>query len=127
MLAQNGSSIPRGGGVVRGNQGAVRGGHAPSQGTQSQQTSSVTDQSARGGGLPRGGRGRGQGRGQPQNIQTANAPTTQSLGSPAAGRGMNAGAKQFVPSGVKRQREDGTTTPDSASAGKKPRGGGGGN
>ncbi|KAK2737652.1 hypothetical protein FQN57_007459 [Myotisia sp. PD_48] len=81
----------------------------------------------RGSGLPRGGRGRGgQGRGGAQNPQTGNPPAGMSQSSPRGGRGaLNAGARQFIPQGSKRTREDGGEGGD-AGNGKRIRGGGAG-
>ncbi|OJD23064.1 hypothetical protein ACJ73_05583 [Blastomyces percursus] len=80
----------------------------------------------RGFGLSRGGgRGRGaQGRGGAQNVQTVNLPQAQGQPSPRGGRGaLNAHARQFVPQGNKRARDDGGEGGDSGS-GKRIRGGG---
>ncbi|EGE85361.1 nucleoprotein TPR [Blastomyces dermatitidis ATCC 18188] len=82
----------------------------------------------RGSGLPRGGaRGRGaQGRGGAQNVQTGNLPQGQGQPSPRGGRGaLNAHARQFIPQGNKRARDDGGEGGDSGS-GKRIRGGGAG-
>ncbi|EER44027.1 filament-forming protein [Histoplasma capsulatum H143] len=82
----------------------------------------------RGSGLLRGGaRGRGgQGRGGAQNVQTNNLPQGQSQPSPRGGRGaLNAHARQFIPQGNKRARDDGGEGSDSGS-GKRIRGGGAG-
>ena len=93
---------------------------------------------ARGGGIPRasnnqgrggfrGGRGGG-GRGGPlQQVDTAVAQAqgqSQGRGSPTRG-GLSATARQFVPQGNKRGRDDGDV--ESAGDGKRIRGGGAGN
>lgn len=73
------------------------------------------------------GRGRGGiGRGAPPPVTThvaqAGPPAQASPGS--ATGGLNAGAKQFVPVGNKRAREDGQEGGDPGSGGKRIRGGG---
>ncbi|KAK2865057.1 hypothetical protein FQN49_003947, partial [Arthroderma sp. PD_2] len=83
---------------------------------------------SRGHGVPRGGRGRGgQGRGGAQHVQTGNLPAGTSQSSPRGGRGggLNVQARQFIPQGNKRTREDGAEAPDTGN-GKRIRGGGGG-
>ena len=73
-------------------------------------------------GSMRGGRGRGQGRGAPQSIDTTKTHGQSAgpgRGSPSSGR-----AKQFVP-GNKRPREDGSDGGHGGD-GKRVRGGGGG-
>ncbi|GLA78746.1 hypothetical protein AtubIFM55763_000637 [Aspergillus tubingensis] len=80
--------------------------------------------SQRGSGLPRGRGGRGgHGRGGNQNVQATNA-AQQGQASP--GRSLNAGARQFVPQGNKRAREDGGEAggEGGATGGKRMRGGG---
>ncbi len=129
VLGQSQSAIPRGAGNARGNNG--RGGRGGQQTPTANQNQNANPQDAnqRGGnqqGNPRG-RGRGHGRGQQgQNVQTSNLPQTQGQNSPGGGKGMSAAAKQFVPGGQKRQREDGTEVFDGGSAGKRQRGGAGG-
>ncbi|KAI9700003.1 MAG: hypothetical protein M1836_002537 [Candelina mexicana] len=80
-----------------------------------------------GGGRGRGNAGRGAG-GIPQQVQTTGLPQSQAQpqGSPGSGGGstLNVNARQFVPGGNKRPREDGTEGADSGSGGKRPRGGG---
>ncbi|KAI9880431.1 MAG: hypothetical protein M1830_003073 [Pleopsidium flavum] len=117
------SAIPRGGAQVgRGARGG-RGGQPQTQPNQVSQGLQVQNQdqtqtksdSKRGTSLPRGagglGRGRGtQGRGGSQQVQASALPQaqTQAQRSPGGGRGaLNAGARQFVPQGNKRVREDG--------------------
>ncbi|EFQ97403.1 hypothetical protein MGYG_00443 [Nannizzia gypsea CBS 118893] len=95
----------------------------PQQGQQGQQLGA-----SRGHGIPRGGgRGRGgPGRGGAQNVQTGNLPAGTSQSSPRGGRGgLNAHARQFIPQGNKRTREDGAEAPDTGN-GKRIRGGGAG-
>ncbi|KKK19554.1 nuclear pore complex protein [Aspergillus ochraceoroseus] len=94
-----------------------------------QQQAPPQSQSQRGTGLlrGRGGRGGHQGRGGNQNVQTSNVPPGQGQASPGGGRGaLSASARQFVPQGNKRAREDGgdTASEGSASGGKRIRGGG---
>lgn len=114
---QSGLPVSRGAGAGRG------GGAQQNQGGQQQQAQGQAQgQGQRGSGIPRtrGGRGGGGvGRGGNQNVQTANAPK----GSPGGNQGnLNAQARQFVPQGNKRAREDGTET--SNEGGKRMRGGG---
>ncbi|EGE08418.1 filament-forming protein [Trichophyton equinum CBS 127.97] len=95
----------------------------PQQGQQGQQLGA-----SRGHGIPRGGgRGRGgAGRGGAQNVQTGNLPAGAGQSSPRGGRGgLNAQARQFIPQGNKRTREDGAEAPDTGN-GKRIRGGGAG-
>lgn len=117
------SGIPRGGvQAMRGARGG-RGSQAqgqPNQFPQVQQTQNL-DQSqfqtnnTRGTGIPRGSaipqRGRGaQGRGVLQQAQTSSLSEVQNQAqrSPGSGRGaMNAAARQFIPQGNKRGREEG--------------------
>lgn len=115
---QSGLPMARGGGRGRGgphnqyNQQAAE---------QQQQTSS-----GRGSGFQRGGRGRGgQGRGGAQSVQTGNVAGGQGQPSPRGGRGgLNVQARQFIPQGNKRTREDGGEA--DTGSGKRIRGGGGG-
>ncbi|KAE8386899.1 hypothetical protein BDV23DRAFT_137008 [Aspergillus alliaceus] len=94
------------------------------QGQNQQQQQGQSSQSQRGSGLPRGRGGRGgHGRGGNQNVQTANLPQGQGQSSPGGGRGnLNAHARQFVPQGNKRARDDGEGTNEGV--GKRMRGGG---
>ena len=116
------SSIPRGGATnARGGRGARGGIAGPGH-------ANLPNQAQRGGiqsNLPRGGRGRGQaGRGSGPVTQTAGLPPAAGQGpnSPGGRGALNASARQFVPGGNKRAREDG---PDEAGgAGKRVRGGG---
>jgi nucleoprotein TPR len=113
------SGIPRGGAQAMGGARGGRGGQAQSQSNQITQLPQIQNQvqpnNARGTGIPRGsaipGRGRGtQGRGALQQVQTSSVPEAhnQAQQSPGSGRGaMNAAARQFVPQGNKRAREDG--------------------
>ena len=117
------SGIPRAGAqAIRGARGG-RGGQAQNQSNQSLQVQQMQNQdrpqnqptNTRGTGIPRGsavpGRGRGaQARGAIQQVQTSSLPELQNQAqrSPGGGRGaMNAAARQFVPQGNKRVREDG--------------------
>ncbi|KAJ5416105.1 hypothetical protein N7465_004800 [Penicillium sp. CMV-2018d] len=114
---QSGLPIARGGRGGRG--GGQQFGHQ--QDDQQQQQGHGQSQNQRGPGLQRGrGRG-GQGRGGNQNQNVAQAQ------SPTANRGnLNASARQFIPGGNKRSRDDGPdTTPEGGSGGKRQRGGGG--
>ncbi|OQD60098.1 hypothetical protein PENPOL_c028G03358 [Penicillium polonicum] len=114
---QSGLPIARGGRGGRG--GGQQFGHQ--QHDQQQQQGHGQSQNQRGPGLQRGrGRG-GQGRGGNQNQNVAQAQ------SPTANRGnLNASARQFIPGGNKRSRDDGPdTTPEGGSGGKRQRGGGG--
>ncbi|KAL1956278.1 hypothetical protein VTO42DRAFT_7451 [Malbranchea cinnamomea] len=120
---QSGLPVARGGRGRGAQPGHQQQQHAfGSQSTEQQSQSHV----GRGSGLPRGGRGRGgQGRGGGQNVQTGNVP--QGHGQPASPRGgrggLNAQARQFIPQGAKRAREDGSDAGDGGS-GKRIRGGG---
>jgi nucleoprotein TPR len=114
--------------LPRGNRGG-RGGQQMAQHSQNASTSEAQQQpqqaASRGSGIPRGGfRGRGQGRGGAQSMQT-NAPQgasqAQADGSPRGG--LNPQARQFNPHGNKRSREDG---PGDDQGGKRIRGGGAG-
>lgn len=112
--------------IARGGRGGGRGGMQQQnpfgpQGVQQQQQSQqqAQGQGQRGSGLPRsrGGRGGGQARGGQQNVQ----------GQGQANRGgLNAQARQFIPQGNKRAREDGADggAETGANAGKRMRGGG---
>ncbi|KAF4160976.1 hypothetical protein CNMCM6936_008066 [Aspergillus lentulus] len=122
--------------VARGGRGGARGGShqqnpfgpQPADQQQPQQQQAQTQQSQRGTGLQRGRGGRGgAGRGGHQNVQAGNAPQGQNPSSPGGGRGgLNVQARQFVPQGSKRAREDGGETGNEAGAsgGKRMRGGG---
>lgn len=124
--------------VVRGGRGGGRGGggghqqNQAGQGNDQQQQQQTQGQGQRGSGIPRtrGGRGGGAaGRGGHQNVQTANVPQGQGQGqaSPGGGRGaLNAHARQFIPQGNKRAREDGgdAGSEGGGSGGKRMRGGG---
>jgi nucleoprotein TPR len=114
---QSGLPIARGRGGGRG----AGGGHQAAE----QQPQQGQAPSQRGTGMPRG---RGRGRGGQQHVQ-ANVPQTagQTQESPGGNRGaLNAGARQFIPQGNKRPREDGgeTVGGDAGGAGKRIRGGG---
>lgn len=128
---QSNLPIARGGGVAgrggRGGQQQTPFNHAQhqQQGEQQQQTQGQP-QAQRGTGLPRGRGGRGGlGRGGNQNQNAA--PQNQAQ-SPTANRGaMNPGARQFVPHGNKRTRDEASDVPtDNNATGKRMRGGGGG-
>lgn len=109
--------------------GRGRGGQQSGQqgGHQAQQTSGDNQQqqqaAQRGSNLPRGGRNRGGGgRGGAQNVQTSNLLQGQHQPSPKGGRGsLNANAKQFIPTGNKRARDDAEAASD---GNKRARGGG---
>lgn len=120
--------------VARGGRGGGRGGGHQQNEQQAQQPQQQQQQQAqgqRGSGIPRtrGGRGGGAaGRGGHQNVQTGNAPQNQGQPSPGGGRGaLNAQARQFIPQGNKRARDDGAETGnEGGNGGKRMRGGGGG-
>ncbi|KAJ5570589.1 uncharacterized protein N7459_010019 [Penicillium hispanicum] len=125
MLKALQSGLP----VARGGRGGGRGGvqpnpfgHGQQQGDQQPQAQAQT-QSQRGSGLPRGRGGRGgQGRG-----QHTNSPQGKPQNAAAGPGGLNVQARQFVPQGNKRPREDGSdATTEGGAGGKRPRGGGGG-
>jgi nucleoprotein TPR len=124
---QSGLPVARGGRGGRGGGQQNPFGHPQPQ--QADQQAQGQTQSQRGTGLSRGRGGRGgQGRGGNQaagGAQTQNQ--NQGPASPAANRGaLNVQARQFIPQGNKRSREDGSdTTNEGASGGKRMRGGGG--
>lgn len=123
---QSGLPVARGGRGGRGGGQQNPFGHPQPQQADQQQVQGQTP-SQRGTGLPRGRGGRGgQGRG---GNQTAGGAQNQTQGpaSPAASRGaLNVQARQFIPQGNKRSREDGAdATNEGASGGKRMRGGGG--
>lgn len=113
MLRALQSGLP----VARGGRGAGRGGAQPQGEVQQPQAQGA--QPAQRGGLARGRGGRGgQGRGQNQN-QNPSSPTT------GRGGALNVQARQFIPQGNKRSREEGSdSTNEAASGGKRMRGGG---
>ncbi|KAJ5823565.1 hypothetical protein N7447_005905 [Penicillium robsamsonii] len=118
---QSGLPIARGGRGGRG--GGPQFGHQQHDQQQQQGQGHGQSQNQRGPGLQRGRGGRGgQGRGGNQNQN--NVAQAQS---PTANRGnLNASARQFIPGGNKRSREDGPdTTTEGGSGGKRQRGGGG--
>ncbi|CAI7572013.1 unnamed protein product [Penicillium glandicola] len=118
---QSGLPIARGGRGGRG--GGQQFGHQQHDQQQQQAQGLGQSQNQRGPGLQRGRGGRGgQGRGGNQNQN--NAAQAQS---PTANRGnLNASARQFIPGGNKRSRDDGPdTTTEGGSGGKRQRGGGG--
>jgi nucleoprotein TPR len=125
---QSGLPVARGGRGGRGGAQQNPFGHAQ-QAQADQQQSQAQAPSQRGTGLPRGRGGRGgQGRGGSQNAGGGqNQNQNQTPASPAANRGnLNVQARQFIPQGNKRSREDGTDTAnEGASGGKRMRGGGG--
>ncbi|KAJ5477799.1 hypothetical protein N7530_003308 [Penicillium desertorum] len=109
--------------VARGGRGGRGGGQQSGHQQHDQQQQQGQGQNLRGPGLQRGRGGRGgQGRGGNQNQNTA-----AQAQSPTANRGnLNASARQFIPGGNKRSRDDGPdTTPEGGSGGKRQRGGGG--
>ena len=123
MLKALQSGLP----VARGGRGGGRGGaqqnpfgHGQQQGDQQQQTQAQT-QSQRGSGLPRGRGGRGgQGRG-----QHTNSPQNRNQSAAAGPGGLNVQARQFVPQGNKRPRDEGSeATSEGGASGKRARGGG---
>ncbi|KAJ5989903.1 hypothetical protein N7499_010432 [Penicillium canescens] len=116
---QSGLPIARGGRGGRG--GGQQFGHAQQNDQQGQNQAQVQ----RGGGAQRGRGGRGgQGRGgnQSTNAQSQNQNQTAN-----ANRGnLNASARQFIPQGNKRSRDEGSDNAnEAANAGKRQRGGGG--
>ncbi|CAL5874359.1 uncharacterized protein PFLUO_LOCUS8655 [Penicillium psychrofluorescens] len=128
---QSGLPVARGGRGGRGGGQQNPSGHQQQQVDQQQQQQgqAQTQQSQRGSGLPRGRGGRGQGRGGNQNASAAQNQQNQGQSSPTAARGggaLNVQARQFIPQGNKRTREEGPdATAESASGGKRMRGGGG--
>uniref|UniRef100_A0A093V3K5 Nucleoprotein TPR n=1 Tax=Talaromyces marneffei PM1 TaxID=1077442 RepID=A0A093V3K5_TALMA len=107
--------------IARG-RGGGRGGGTAHQTTEQQHQQGQPSQ--RGTGIQRG-RGRGRGGQHVQSNGPQNAGQIQE--SPGGNRGaLNAGARQFIPQGNKRPREDGgeTTSGDAGGAGKRIRGGG---
>jgi nucleoprotein TPR len=120
ILPPGHTAIPRSGATSARARGGGRGGQA----NQAPGTGLPQPGSTRGSGLPRGG-GRGRGRGGSQGVQTTGLPQQQATESPTSGRGgLNANARQFVPTGNKRARE---SEGDDGAAGKRARGGGAGN
>ncbi|KAJ6149043.1 hypothetical protein N7471_000242 [Penicillium samsonianum] len=118
---QSGLPIARGGRGGRG--GGQQFGHQQHDQQQQQGQGHGQSQNQRGPGLQRGRGGRGgQGRGGNQNQ--SNVAQAQS---PTANRGnLSASARQFIPGGNKRSRDDGPdTTTEGGSGGKRQRGGGG--
>ncbi|KAJ5156270.1 hypothetical protein N7492_009073 [Penicillium capsulatum] len=110
---QSGLPIARGGRGGRGGGGQQHADHQQAQ-AQNQASGQRGSNLARG----RGGRG-GQGRGGNQNVQAPGQPT------PAANRGaLNVQARQFIPQGNKRSREDGSDATADSGSGKRIRGGG---
>ncbi|KAJ5349873.1 hypothetical protein N7541_007600 [Penicillium brevicompactum] len=100
---QSGLPIARGG---RGGRGGQHGGHIQGQGQQTDQNQQGQQANAQRGGAQRG-RGRGghaRGGNQQQNL--------------------NASARQFIPQGNKRSREEGSDAAADATGGKRQRGGG---
>ncbi|KAI9722891.1 MAG: hypothetical protein M1812_001339 [Candelaria pacifica] len=121
------SGIPTRGGTNRG-RGVAQAQVSQAQSHQQGSRGGLTPNNQRGG----GGRGRGNvgrgGGGNPQQIQTTGLPQNQPQpqGSPGSGGNstLNVNARQFVPGGNKRPREDGAEGTDNGSGGKRPRGGG---
>ncbi|KAJ5296051.1 hypothetical protein N7508_010872 [Penicillium antarcticum] len=120
---QSGLPIARGG--RGGRVGSQQFGHAQQNDQQGQTQAQVQ----RGGGAQRGRGGRGgQGRGGHQNTNVQSQPQAQSQNQTAnANRGnLNASARQFIPQGNKRSRDEGSDNAnEAANAGKRQRGGGG--
>ncbi|KAJ5679824.1 hypothetical protein N7462_008068 [Penicillium macrosclerotiorum] len=115
--------------VARGGRGGAQNsfGRQQQQAQQPQQAQ-AQPQAQRGSGIARGRGGRGgQGRGGNQNQAAANQNQGQT-GSPTANRGgLNVQARQFIPQGNKRSREDGSdANNEGGSGGKRVKGGGGG-
>ena len=115
--------------IARSGRGGGRGSNQPHNPfgpqTSDQQEQQSQSLSQRGSSLPRGRGGRGgQGRGGQQNVQTTNLPQNQGQNnSPGGGRGgLNINARQFIPQGNKRTRED--VEANTESGGKRMRGGG---
>ncbi|CAG8323322.1 unnamed protein product [Penicillium salamii] len=100
---QSGLPVARAGRGGRG--GGQQFGHGQAQGQQAEQNQQGQQAHAQRGGAQRG-RGRG---GQPRGGNQQN---------------LNASARQFIPQGNKRSREDGSDAPSDASGGKRQRGGG---
>ncbi len=123
------SGIPRGGGANRGRGATQALPQAPHLQNQQQgpRGGLAYNNQRGGGGRARGNIGRGAG-GFQQQVQTTGLPQNQSRpqGSPssAGGNSLNANARQFVPGGNKRPREDGAEGVDSGNGGKRVRGGG---
>lgn len=87
-----------------------------------QQQSPGQQQGHRGSGFQRG---RGRGRGGGQTVQTGNVSQGQGQSSPGGGRGgLSAQARQFIPQGNKRTREDSGDGSEGGNIGKRMRGGG---
>ena len=124
---QSGLPVARGGGGGGGRGGRGGGQQQNPFGQQQNEQQQPQGQGQRGTGIPRnrGGRGGGgAGRGGNQNAQNANA----AQGGQANRGNMNAAARQFVPQGNKRAREDGADAGNEGGAGgKRMRGGGHGN
>lgn len=120
--------------VARGRGGGGRGGAPqhnpfgpqPTEQQQQQQQEQQPQAQERGSALPRPRGGRGHGRGGNQNVQQGtNSPQGQGQASPSNRGGLNASARQFIPQGNKRAREDGEAGGEGgASGGKRIRGGG---
>lgn len=118
---QSGLPVARGARGGRGGQ-QNQSGHAQQQQGDQQQT----QPQAQRGGLQRGRGGRGgQGRGQATGAQNQSQPPNQNQGGATRGA-LNGQARQFIPQGNKRSREEGSdATVNDAAAGKRMRGGGG--
>lgn len=117
--------------VARGGRGSGRGVGPPHNPFGPQSAEQQQSQSGRGSGLPRGRGGRGQIiRGGGLNVQNVGANQGQQPQQPSpvgAGRGgLNVQARQFIPQGNKRAREEGGSEAGGETAGKRMRGGGGG-
>jgi nucleoprotein TPR len=118
---QSGLPIARGGRGGRG--GGQQYGHAQQNDQQGQNQAQVQ----RGGGAQRGRGGRGgQGRGGNQNANAQSQSQSQPQTANANRGNLNASARQFIPQGNKRSRDEGSdNTNEAANAGKRQRGGGG--
>ncbi|KAJ5088809.1 nuclear pore complex protein An-Mlp1 [Penicillium angulare] len=113
---QSGLPIARG---ARGGRGGAQNqsGHTQQQNDQQQAQGQAQPQTQRGGGAQRG---RGRGRGQNTGAQN------QGQGGAANRGALNVQARQFIPTGNKRSREEGSdATANDATGGKRMRGGGG--
>lgn len=115
MLRALQSGLP----IARGGRGGRGGGQQHANHQQAQNQNQASGQRGSNLGRGRGGRG-GHGRGGNQNVQP------QGQANPSATRGaLNVQARQFIPQGNKRSREDGSdATTDSGNTGKRMRGGG---
>lgn len=120
---QSGLPVARG---ARGGRGGQQ--NQPGHGQHQQQADQQQAHAqAQRGGLQRGRGGRGgQGRGQNTGAQNQGQLQNQNQGGAATRGALNGQARQFIPQGNKRSREEGSdATANDAAAGKRMRGGGG--